>query len=62
MRYLVVAILCLTMVSCTERKPNHSVLKNNDTIEITTSVIDSASTNVIIVEEDVSKKIDIQMH
>jgi len=50
------------MVSYTERKPNHSVLKNNDTIEITTSVIDSASTNVIIVEEDVSKKIDIQMH
>ena len=62
MRYLVVAILCLMMVSCTERKPNHSVIKNNDTIEITTSERDSASTNVIIIDEGVSKKIDIQMH
>ena len=62
MRYLVVAILCLMMVSCTDRQPNHSVLKNNDTIEITTSVRDSASTNVIIVHEAVSKKIDIPMH
>ncbi len=62
MRYLVAVILCLMMVSCTERKPNHSVIKNNDTIEITTSEKDSASTNVIIVDEGVSKKIDIQMH
>lgn len=62
MRYLVAVILCLMMVSCTERKPNHSVIKNNDTIEITTIERDSASTNVIIVDESVSKKIDIQMH
>lgn len=62
MRYLVAVILCLMMVSCTERKPNHSVIKNNDTIEITTIERDSASTNVIIVDENVSKKIDIQMH
>ena len=32
MRYLVAVVLCLMMVSCTERKPNHSVIKNNDTI------------------------------
>ena len=51
MRYLVAVILCLMMVSCTERKPNHSVIKNNDTIEITTIERDSASTNVIIVDE-----------
>ena len=62
MRYLVAVILCLMMVSCTERKPNHSVIKNNDTIDITTIERDSASTNVIIVDESVSKKIDIQMH
>ena len=62
MRYLVAVILCLMMVSCTERKPNHSVIKNNDTIEITTIERDSASTNVIIVDESISKKIDIQMH
>ena len=62
MRYLVAVILCLMMVSCTERKPNHSVIKNNDTIEITTIERDSDSTNVIIVDESVSKKIDIQMH
>ena len=62
MRYLVAVILCLMMVSCTERKPNHSVIKNNDTIEITTIERDSASKNVIIVDESVSKKIDIQMH
>ena len=31
MRYLVAVILCLMMVSCTERKPNHSVIKKNDT-------------------------------
>jgi hypothetical protein len=62
MRYLVAVILCLMMASCTERKPNHSVIKNNDTIEITTIERDSASTNVIIVDESVSKKIDIQMH
>ena len=62
MRYLVAVVLCLMMVSCTERKPNHSVIKNNDTIEITTSERDSASTNVIIIDEGESKKIDIQMH
>ena len=62
MRDLVAATLCLIMVRCTERKSNHSVIKNNDTLEITTSERDSASTNVIIVDEGLSKKIDIQMH
>ena len=38
------------------------VKKNTDTIEITTRERDSASTHVIIIDEAVSKKIDIQMH
>ena len=62
MKYLVAAMLCLMMVSCTEKKQNGSVLKNDDTIEITTNSRDSVSTNVIIVDEETSKKIDIQMH
>tara|TARA_B110000211_G_scaffold78439_1_gene91969 strand:- start:166 stop:321 length:156 start_codon:yes stop_codon:yes gene_type:complete len=50
------------MVSCTENTPKPSVCKNNDTIEITTNVRDSIYNNVIIIDEDVSKKIEIPMH
>ena len=38
------------------------VKNNTDTIEITTRERDSASTHVPIMDEDISKKIDIQMH
>jgi hypothetical protein len=62
MRYSVVVILCLMMVSCTEKTPKPSIYKNNDTIEITTNVRDSTYQNVIIIDEDVSKKIEIPMH
>ena len=62
MRYLVAALLCLMMYSCTEKKQNRSVLKKDDTIKITTNSRDSVATNVIIVDEETSKKIDIQMH
>lgn len=62
MRYSVVVIFCLMMVSCTENTPKPSVYKNNDTIEITTNVRDSIYNNVIIIDEDVSKKIEIPMH
>lgn len=62
MKYLVAAILCMMMVSCTEKEQNRSVLKKDDTIKITTNSRDSVSTNVIIVDEETSKKIDIQMH
>ena len=61
MRYLVATILLLMLVSCTEREQNDFVL-SNDTIETTTSFRDSVSTNVIIVDVDVSEKIDIKMH
>jgi hypothetical protein len=50
------------MVSCTENTPKPSVYKNNDTIEITTNVRHSIYNNVIIIDEDVSKKIEIPMH
>ena len=62
MRYSVVVMLCLMMVSCTDKTPKPSINKNNDSIEITTSVRDSTYNNVIIIDEDGSKKIEIPMH
>ena len=62
MRYSVVVMLCLMMVSCTDKTPKPSINKNNGSIEITTSVRDSTYNNVIIIDEDVSKKIEIPMH
>jgi hypothetical protein len=42
---------------------NETGVKNNtDTIEITTRERDSASSQVIMIDETVSEKIDIQMH
>ncbi len=62
MRYLIAGIVCYMTVSCTEKKPYHSVINNHDTLKLSASERDSASINVIIVDEGVSKKIDIQMH
>jgi gamma-glutamyl-gamma-aminobutyrate hydrolase PuuD len=38
------------------------VKKSTDTLKINPHVSDSTSTHVILIDEDVSKKIDIQMH
>jgi hypothetical protein len=38
------------------------VKKNTDTLKINPHVSDSTSTHVIMIDETVSKKIDIQMH
>ena len=62
MRYLVAGIVCYVMFSCTEKKPNYSVIQNHDTLKLSASERDSASINVIIFDEGISKKIDIQMH